>query len=319
MNAFISPPNNHSCSGPNHLDLAMEGVHFSIDAYHIYPDGSSEYRLVFEDINDINGIRYIYIAAGVLPSKTLINFACHPNVVKNVLPPFPAGFWNFGNVVRGCSSDEPGWGCTSLDSVPSIHPKDQWHSKIIDHTELTCVKRLRQHIRVVTCPQFRGKVLYKFAALPKDVTKIAAETRVYQRINANNSIDRLRPPWAPRFLAHVKEHGSVTGFLIEYVRGRQPRGAEDLNLCLQPLIRQHEDAEYLHGQISKSNFLIRKMRRSDGEEIEASVLLDFRRAEDLQPSERELRKEKEKDDLRRLLERGFEVLKEEDDAGGWKQ
>lgn len=297
---------------------------FKLDAYHIYSDGSSDYRLVFADNPPPHDIKYIHISADALPSKTLINFACHPRVLQTALPPFPSGLWNQATIVRCPTTNTAVFGTTSLDPLPSLH--ETWHTTTVRHTDLTFLKRLRPHVRIVSCPQFRGKVVYKFAALPKDLGRIAAETRVYQRVNEKNRSDRFRPPWAPRFLAHVEENGSITGFLMEYVRGRVPRsggggGVEDLETCLRPLMRLHGEAEYLLGQIRKESFLIRKMRPSGGEEVEVGIVLDFQHAVDLQGSEWKLRKKKEKDDLKRLLERGIDVLKEENGlAGGneWK-
>lgn len=70
----------------------MAQPRLKLEAFLVAPDGSSEYRFLVNRRHT----KYVLVDADALPTRTLINFACHPQVLGAALPPFPAGEWNIG-------------------------------------------------------------------------------------------------------------------------------------------------------------------------------------------------------------------------------
>lgn len=164
-----------------------------------------------------------------------------------------------------------------------LHPQNVWHHTTIDHRELIVVAHLRQNVRIVTCPQFRGRVVYKFAPLPRLIGRVEKETFAYGAITlARGTRQRF---WAPRFLAHVAEEGRVIGFLMEYINGRQPQGAGDFTTCSKAVEGLHGvnvDSPMgkvplcYSGGMHMENFIIRTVIRN-GRNVDEAVLIDFSR------------------------------------------
>lgn len=254
-----------------------------LEAFLIAPDGSSDYRFLIDDRH----IKYVMVDADALPDQTLINFPCRSRVLANALPPFPPGDWNIGWVVRCPVTGKTAWGTQELGRLCQVQPERCWHSTTLDAADFAVVERLRQNVRVVTCPQFRGKVVYKFAPLPRLIHAIERETTVYNCVTAaRGSRQRF---WAPRFLGHVAEHGRIVGFVMEYIPGRPTRGEGDFELCLHALEGLHNlntsrrgMRSWAHGgrdhvPIKREDFIIRTIVRN-GRGFEEAVLLDYQRA-----------------------------------------
>lgn len=252
-----------------------------LEAFIIYPNGHSDYRFLVQDSH----IKYVTIEAGVLPghrdSSNLISFPCRPRVLGAALPSLPPGDWNVRHITTCPLTKAPVFGSTSLQSFPSV--RNIWHETVIHQHDLTwsggvAAGRFRPNIGLVTCPQFRGRVVYKFAAFPWMIQEVERETTAYQVISqhrpdtgSRGSGNRKRF-WAPRFLGHVRENsGRVVGFLMEYIPGRRPDKANvrDARLCSKVLGKLHE-VGLVHGRVDPANFIIRRGKKDD-----EALLVDF--------------------------------------------
>lgn len=248
-------------------------------------------------------IKYITVDAGALPSHrrypgggggTLVNFPCQPRVVGAALPMselsrFPPGAWNVRHIVACPRTHQPVFGPTALEALPSV--RNAWHETVLAHDDLvTCANgtgRFRQNVGLVTCPQFRGRVVYKWAAFPWMVARVERETTAYQVLTRHRRDKygggaaaatgaRRSSFWAPRFLGHVREAGPpsggrVVGFLLEYVPGRRPDvgSVRDAELCAAALDKLH-GAGLVHGRVDLANFIIRRRKKGD-----EALLIDF--------------------------------------------
>lgn len=251
-----------------------------LEAFNIYPSGESDYRFLVDDTHT----KYVTVEAGALqsyrPSSNLISFPCQPRVLGAALPSFPPGDWNVSHITTCPLTKAPVFGSTSLQSFPSV--SSLWHDTTIGHDELTWAGgaggRFRQNVGLVTCPQFRGRVVYKFAAFPWMIREIERETTAYQLISQHRTEGgsaRGKRFWAPRFLGHVKEKsGRVVGFLMEYTPGRRPHkdNTLDARLCERALGKLH-NVGLMHGKIGYGDFLIQTGKKSD-----EAVLIDFANA-----------------------------------------
>lgn len=245
-------------------------------------------------------IKYITVEAGALPSYhrqrggggTLVNFPCQHRVVGAALPSparFPPGAWNVRHIVACPRTHQPVFGPTALEALPSV--RNVWHETVLAHDDLVpCANgtgRFRQNVGLVTCPQFRGRVVYKWAAFPWMVARVEHETTAYQvltrhrrdKYGAGSSATtgaRRSSFWAPRFLGHVREAGPpsggrVVGFLLEYIPGRRPDvgSVRDAELCAAALGKLH-GAGLVHGRVDLANFIIRRRKKGD-----EALLIDF--------------------------------------------
>ncbi|XXH05176.1 hypothetical protein Hte_011601 [Hypoxylon texense] len=243
------------------------------------PDGVSEYRFLV----DGKDIKYISIEPGVIPPDDV---SFEP-ALKAGLPTFPPGDWNEGRVAKDKTTGNNIFATTTRCDLPAV--RNIWHDKKVDHLQLTWVDRMRQNIRLVTCPLFEHPVVYKFAEFPWQIPIMEMETTAYGWINGHRV--------GPQFLGHVTEDGRVIGILLENIPGRTAE-IEDLEKCQHVLKRLHA-LGLKHGDINKHNFLIRD---GNGE----AVLVDF---------ETTTRCEDEKG-LLRELEELREQLEETDGRGG---
>lgn len=261
----------------------MARASIKLEAFLIAPDGSSDYRFLIEGQH----LKYVTVDADALPQKSLINFSCSPRVLATALPPFPPGDWNIGWIVRCPITGKTVWGTHELGNVGQIRPELCWHPTTLDSADFTIAEHLRQNVRIVTCPQFRGRVVYKFAPLPRLISLIERETAMYKGITeVRNSRQKF---WAPRFLGHVAEQGRIVGFVMEYIPGRPARDEMDFELCLKALQGLHAlyAAGWLlrgcahggkdHVPIKREDFIIRTVVRN-GRSLEEAVMLDYQRA-----------------------------------------
>ncbi len=212
------------------------------------PDGVSEYRFLV----DRKDIKYITVEPGTIPPDDI---SFEP-VLKSLLPIFPPGDWNKGQVAKDNITGNAIFTTTVHSDLPGV--RDAWRGNKIDHLQLTWIDRMRQNIRLVTCPLFQHPVVYKFAEFPWQISMIERETTAYGWLHGRCI--------GPQFLGHVTEAGRVMGFLIEHVPGRTAE-VEDLDKCQRALKRLHA-LRLKHGDANKYNFLIR-----DGKE--EAVLVDF--------------------------------------------
>ncbi|KAI4862164.1 alpha-galactosidase a precursor [Hypoxylon rubiginosum] len=242
------------------------------------PDGVSEYRFLV----DGKDIKYITIEPGVIPPDDI---SFEP-ALKSELPTFPPGDWNEGRVAKDKTTGNAIFVTSTRRDLPAV--KNIWHDKKIDHLQLTWVDRMRQNIRLVTCPLFKHQV-YKFAEFPWQIPVMEMETTAYGWINGQGI--------GPQFLGHVTEAGRVIGFLLENIPGYTAE-VNDLEKCQRVLKRLHA-LGLKHGDVNKHNFLIRDGK---GE----AVLIDFETTIRCQ-DERELTGE---------LEGLREQLEENDGRGG---
>lgn len=255
-----------------------------LEAFIIYPNGDSDYRFLVDETH----IKYVTISAHTLPghrsSSNLVGFPCQPRVLGAALPPFPPGDWNVGHITTCPLTHAQVFGSTSRQSFPSVRPL--WHATVVARDDLVWVGgaagRFRQHLGLVTCRQFRGRVVCKVATFPWMVREMARETVAYQIVSqyraaaeeTSSSSSSKGPFWAPRFLGHVRDRdGRVVGFLMEYIAGRRPDkdNAVDAGLCRQALVKLHE-VGLVHGRVEAGNFIIREGKRGRGSE---AVLVDF--------------------------------------------
>ncbi|KAI0815382.1 alpha-galactosidase a precursor [Xylaria sp. FL0064] len=212
------------------------------------PDSVSEYRFLV----DRKDIKYITVEPGViLPDDIPFELA-----LKSWLPIFPPGDWNEGHVAKDKITGNVIFATTVRRDLSGV--KNIWHGKKIDHLQLTWIGRMRQNIRLITCPLFKYPVVYKFAEFPWQIPIMERETTAYNWIHGQGI--------GPQFLGHVTEAGRVIGFLIENVPGHTAK-IEDLDKCQRVLKRLHA-LGLKHGDVNKHNFLIR-----DGKE--EAVLVDF--------------------------------------------
>lgn len=252
------------------------------------PDAPSEYRFLVDEKN----IKYITIEPGVIPPEDI---SFEP-ALKSLLPAFPPGEWNEGLVVKDKITGSVAFARTVQADLPSV--RNIWNSIKIDHLQLTWIDRIRQNIRLVTCPLFKYPIVYKFAAFPWQIPITERETTAYSWIYGQGI--------GPRFLGHVTEAGRVIGFLMENVPGRTAQ-VEDLDKCQRVLRRLHA-LQFKHGDVNKHNFLV-------SDEKDEAVLIDF---ETTVRSENQQELVEEFEGLRDRLEendgRGG-ILVEEDDGG----
>lgn len=129
---------------------------------------------------------------------------------------------------------------------------------------------MRQHVGIVACPQFRGRVVCKYAPFPWMMHRIEQETAVWERVTAQRG-DATRY-WAPRFLGHVSEEGRVIGFLMEFISGHFPRGEGDREVCSKALEKLH-GLGMKHSDIHRGSFVV---RREKG--VDEAVLVDLQMA-----------------------------------------
>lgn len=232
-----------------------------LEAYNLQPDGGSDYRFLVDNAHVI----YISVEAGAFPYRSPVHFPWHP-VMRRILPPLPGGVWNQGYIVKCPRTGLPVFSTTSLrGDLPGV--RHIWHPVIVDHLDLAWVVRNRQQVGIVTCPQFRGRVVYKHAPFPWMVHEIEQETAVWKRISEDQG--RAIHYWAPRFLGHVSEEGRIIGFLTEHIHGRPPDDEGDWEVCCEALEKLH-GLGIKHGDIQKGSFVIRRGRRGD-----EAVLVDF--------------------------------------------
>lgn len=257
-----------------------------LEAFLLYPGGHSDYRFLVQDSH----VKYVTIEAGVLlghnrSSSNLVSFPCRPRVLAAALPSLPPGDWNVRHITTCPLTNAPVFGSTSLQSFPSV--RNLWHETVIHRHDLAWsvgggggggVGRFRQNVGLVTCPQFRGRVVYKFATFPWMIQEVERETTAYQVISQHRPDTSSPGPgdkkrfWAPRFLGHVLEDsGRVVGFLIEYIPGRRPDkdNVQDARLCSKTLGKLHE-AGLVHGRVDPANFIIQRGKKGD-----EALLVDF--------------------------------------------
>ncbi|KAF1840260.1 alpha-galactosidase a precursor [Cucurbitaria berberidis CBS 394.84] len=228
--------------------LHLAPVDIQLQACLADPDDVSEYRFLVGG----KDIKYITIEPGVIPAED-ISFA---PALKSSLPIFPPGDWNEGHVVKDPSTGNAVFATTIRRDFPGV--KNVWHDTQVDHLQLTWLSRMRQNVRLVTCPLFAEPVVYKFAEFPWQTFMLEAETTAYNWIHDHGV--------GPRFLGHVTEARRVIGFLIENIPGRTA-DVGDLDLCQRALKKVHA-LHLKHGDTNKHNFLIKE---GDGE----AVLIDF--------------------------------------------
>ncbi|EFX02794.1 alpha-galactosidase a precursor [Grosmannia clavigera kw1407] len=226
-------------------------------------DAVSEYRFLV----DGKDIKYITVDPGVFPADDI---SFEP-ALKARLPIFPPGNWNEGHITKDATTGDAVFATILRRNLPGV--QNVWHKIKIDHLQLTWTGRLRQNVRIVTCPEFDHSAVYKFAEFPWQIPNIESETAAYGWIDGHDI--------GPRFLGHVTEAGRVIGFLIEKVAGHTATVA-DLDAC-QHVLRELHLLRLKHGDVNKHNFLIKE----GGE----AVLIDFEatgRCEDEQECSTEL-------------------------------
>ena len=211
-------------------------------------DSVSEYRFLVDE----KDTKYVTVEPGVIPEDDI---SFEP-ALKCRLPMFPPGDWNEGHVAKDKTTGNVIFAKTTRRNLPGV--KNIWHGTKVDHLQLTWIDRMRQNIRIVTCPLFERPVVYKFAEFPWQIPMMEMETTAYGWIQGQGI--------GPTFLAHVTEAGRVIGFLIEHIPGRIAE-TEDLHKCRSVLERLHA-LGIKHGDINKHNFLIK-----DGKD--EAVLVDF--------------------------------------------
>ncbi|KAI1460636.1 alpha-galactosidase A [Annulohypoxylon moriforme] len=199
----------------------------------------SEYRLRVG-----NQVKYLVVAPGTFDRDTL-------SLPLQSLPPLPYDEeWTVANISRDKTS-----GClkTSLSNRTLAGVKCQWHPTKVDCLQLERTKQLTATALEVLSPSIlpsnlpsKATVIAKIARFEWGVPQIERETRAYQLLEGSGL--------APRFLAHVHEHGRIIGFLLEKIEGRRA-SIQDLSVCETALRKLHE-LGFLHGDVNRHNFLI---------------------------------------------------------------
>ncbi|PLB52525.1 hypothetical protein P170DRAFT_352716, partial [Aspergillus steynii IBT 23096] len=169
------------------------------------------------------------------------------------LPDLPSDdTWNMARISRDPST---GALATKLERKKLPAVEDTWHPKSIDYLSLSRVKQLTANTFEATCSDQdlvtgtgigTDTVIAKIARFYCEIPRMAQETRIYKSLEGTGL--------APRFLAHVHEHGRVIGILLEKLGGREA-GIEDLMVCQSALGRLH-DIGICHGDVNRYNFIV---------------------------------------------------------------
>ncbi|KAI1756815.1 hypothetical protein F4782DRAFT_484242 [Xylaria castorea] len=210
----------------------------------------SEYRVLIND----KDVKYITVDPGVFP-KDDRTFA---PVLIDLLPPFPPGDWNEGQISKDLLTGHPVFSRTTKSDLLGV--KNIWQHTQIDHLELKKLDRIRQNIHLVTHPLFKSPVIAKFTEFPWQTPYFEAETTAYEWVDGQGV--------GPKFLGHIIEAGRCIGFIVENVDGARTAEPADLSVCQSVLAKLHS-LGIIHGDINKHNFLVR-----DGK----AVLIDFESA-----------------------------------------
>lgn len=227
------------------------------------------------------GHRVHYLTIFVQPTAVFNELTlCRPYLLIPELPPFPSTDWTLMTIRRGLDG--------KLQSFISFEPLDQvessWHQRSVDVLSL---KRLRYHKQRVHEVQFEGQAaISKIAILQWWMPQLEHETRVYEAITANQSLEQ--PPIAPGFLGHVTEQGRNTGFLLEKIDGQYATVA-NFPECEAALRRLHSMG-FVHGDANRYNFIV---ERSSGN----VRIIDFEHAEPYEETKAQLELEELKAQL----------------------
>lgn len=201
-------------------------------------------------------IRYVHVQPNVLPSDWL-----EPNSDPQ-LPEFPLGDWNVAEIVRDDATGNPKVSNARNVDLSALEERIRaWHPFSIDCCELERIAYLprpefrscrRDTLCLVQYPLFPTPVVMKINEFPRfdgrsPGRNIKYETEAH-RVTDDQGI-------TPMFLGHVTEGGRIIGFLIEYVRGRLPKGGNrtDEQGCLTALQKLH-DAGWILGDVDPRNF-----------------------------------------------------------------
>ncbi|KAI0548899.1 hypothetical protein F4679DRAFT_549041 [Xylaria curta] len=198
----------------------------------------SEYRILVDDKH----VKYITVDPGVFP-KDDRTFA---PVLIQMLPPFPPGDWNEGQISKDLHTGHPFFSRTAKSNLAGV--KNLWHHTQIGHLELKKLDRIRQNIHLVTHPLFKSPVIAKFTEFPWQTPYFEAETTAYEWVNGQGV--------GPEFLGHIMEAGRCIGFIVENVDGSRTAELADLSACQSALAKLHS-LGIIHGDINKHNFLVR--------------------------------------------------------------
>ena len=167
---------------------------------------------------------------------------------------WPPGDWDRGHVDDHIEADDYCFCSLSWSGPVPSPPVDGFLERVVESNALVVVDKLSPRVRVVTCPQFpRQPLIYKFAAFPRDVQRIAHEVKTYgvlsQNLHKHGGI-------VPTFVAHVQHNGKMIGFLLEHVSGHACRDSKDHDACHNALGQLHAIG-IKHGQVREMHFLIR--------------------------------------------------------------
>ncbi|KAI0542037.1 hypothetical protein GGR58DRAFT_510393 [Xylaria digitata] len=191
------------------------------------------YRATLVDFNDEEEGEYCVLVDGKHAKYITVDPSDFPNdrtfapALIKMLPPFPPGDWNEGQISKDPQTGQPLFPRTVKSDLPGV--KNTWR---IDLLELKKLDRMRQNIHLITHPLFGSP----------------AKTTAYEWINGQGI--------GPTFLGHIMEAGRRIGFVVEHVDGARTPGPIDLSTCQSALAKLHS-LGIIHGDINKHNFLIR--------------------------------------------------------------
>ncbi|KAL2067699.1 hypothetical protein VTL71DRAFT_15795 [Oculimacula yallundae] len=213
-------------------------------------DGPSFYRVLV----DKQHFKYLTID----PNIYEVDDMCFPPKLLTLLPPFPAGNWNFGLISKTEEHPTPFFVEMSRKEYASIQPL--WHADSYDYLSFEIGPSLRSNVYVASSPDSKQSVVAKFARFEWEIGYYVAETQAYSWIEGHEI--------GPKFLGYLTEEGRVMGFLLEKIEGRHA-AIEDLSACKTILKKLHA-LGIVHRDLNKHNFLITE---------QGPVLIDFETAE----------------------------------------
>ncbi|KAI9792979.1 MAG: hypothetical protein M1816_001301 [Peltula sp. TS41687] len=213
-------------------------LHLEVDP----SQGDGDYRILVDNTM----VKYISIDGGNSDTDDM----CFPPVLIPMLPAFPGGEWNTGQVSKDMSSDRPTYICLDKERNTSHN---------------------RSFVASSMAPKFPSPTIAKFARFPWEINYFDHETEAYRWIEGKGL--------EPKFLGHLTEEGRIIGFLLEKVEGRRAC-PDDLKLC-QAITSKLHHLGILHRDLNRHNFIVNS---------DSVVLVDFecaRRCQDTQLFEQE--------------------------------
>ncbi|KAJ8110676.1 hypothetical protein ONZ43_g5815 [Nemania bipapillata] len=226
---------------------------------------ATEFRVVLNDGTPQQEIKYVSVSTSVRALCVKEEESGRVGIIQ--VPLLPGGDWLTADV--GMTPDEKQIFITTTSCKPLPGVRNEWYEDSYEYVDLDIVPASigTGRVKLVTAPGLdtpRHQAVMKFSPFPGGISRIEAETNIYQHIQKSTV--------APKFLGHVKEDGRIIGFLIEYIEGARSPEVRDrfldlaLRKCKQTLEALHQ-LGVMHNDARPENCLLRR----DG----TAVLIDF--------------------------------------------